>query len=114
MIVKVIIQRTIVEGKEKDFFKALKDLRVHAMHQEGYISGETLLSAEDTSRVMVISTWASLDDWNRWINSEARQEADQAISPYQANPAVYEPYIFRKYRAAASLGFPSPLQKMDA
>ncbi len=27
--------------------------------------------------------------------------------------AVYESYVFSKYRAAAEQGFPPPLQKMD-
>ncbi|MDY6903720.1 MAG: antibiotic biosynthesis monooxygenase family protein [Thermodesulfobacteriota bacterium] len=114
MIVKVIIKRTVAEGKNKTFFKALKEIRFHAMHQEGYISGETLVSAEDANRVIVISTWASLDDWHKWINSEKRQAVDQAISQYQANPTVYEPYVFSKYKAAATLGFPKSLQAMDA
>jgi heme-degrading monooxygenase HmoA len=113
MIVKVIIKRTIVEGKENEFFKGLKKMRLQATRQEGYISGETLISAEDKNRVMVISTWETLEDWNNWINSEKRLEVDQDFSQYQANPAVYEPYVLSKYKAAVKLGFPKPLQKMD-
>lgn len=113
MILKVIIKRTIAEGMEKAFFKALRNIRVYAMHQEGYISGETLLCAEDTNKVMVISTWQSIDDWKKWIESEKRQEADRILSQYQANETVYEPYVLSKYKAAATLGFPRPLQKMD-
>ncbi len=43
MIVKVIIKRAVSEGKEKHFFWLLKNLRTNAMHQDGYISGETLV-----------------------------------------------------------------------
>ena len=114
MIVKVIIKRAIVEGKESAFFKSLRNLRVHAMHQEGYISGETLISAEDKNKVLVISTWETLDDWDRWINSDKRLEIDRSLSQYQANRTVYEPYVFSKFKAAATLGFPKALQKMDA
>lgn len=114
MIVKVIIKRDILEGMSKDFFEALRDIRFHAMHQEGYISGETLICAENTNKVLIISTWESLEAWNKWRNSEKRLEIDNILAQYQVNPTVYEPYVFSKYKAAASLGFPRPLQKAEA
>ncbi len=113
MILKVVIKRTIAEGKEKAFFEALRNLRANAMHKEGYISGETLICIEDTNKVMVISTWDSVDDWKKWIESKRRQEADRVLSQFQADPTVYEPYVLSKYKAAAKLGFPRPLQKLD-
>ena len=45
----VTLKRHVTQGKEKDFFTHLKTLRHNAMNQDGYISGETLLNAEDTS-----------------------------------------------------------------
>lgn len=37
MLLKVVIKRTVAEGKEKNFFEALRNLRAQAMHREGYI-----------------------------------------------------------------------------
>ncbi len=81
------------------------------MNQQGYISGETLLCAEDTNKVVVISKWESLEDWKNWKDAEERIKLDAALNKFQKNPTTYEPYVFSKYRAAAVQGFPPPLQK---
>ena len=111
MFVKVIIKRDVTEGKEKDFFLHLKNLRFNAMDQKGYISGETLICAENTNKVMVISKWETLEDWNNWKTNEKRIKIDTVLNKFQENPTVYEPYVFSKYRVAAEQGFPSSLQK---
>ncbi|MBC2704499.1 antibiotic biosynthesis monooxygenase [Desulfobacula sp.] len=111
MLVKVIIKRNVSEGKEKHFFSLLKNLRFNAMHQKGYISGETLICAENTNRVVVISKWESLEDWGNWKTDIKRREIDARLGELQDNPTIYEPYVFSKYKAAAEQGFPPPLQK---
>jgi len=113
MIVKVIIKRDVREGREDKFFPLLKNLRFNAMHQEGYISGETLICAENTNRVVVISKWDSLENWNNWKTDVKRTEIDVKLGELQDNPTVYEPYVFSKYKAAAEQGFPLPLQNQQ-
>ena len=113
MIVKVIIKREIKPGKENDFFHTLKNLRAHAVQQQGYISGETLLCADNTNKVLIISKWESLPDWEAWKANEARLEIDKALTALQEGPADYEPYVFSKYKAAAELQFPRPLQSQE-
>ncbi len=111
MIVKVIIKRDVIRGKEKDFFRHLKELRHKAMHQKGYLSGETLICAEATNKVLVISKWESLQDWECWKNNTQRKAIDSAINDCQYKKTVYEPFVFRKFYAAVELGFPPPLQE---
>ena len=111
MFVKVIIKRNVIEGKEKYFFSHLKNLRFNALLQKGYISGETLICAENTNKVLVISKWETLKDWNNWKTNEKRIKIDTILNELQENPTVYEPYVFSKYRTAAAQGFPPPLQK---
>jgi heme-degrading monooxygenase HmoA len=93
MAVKILIQRKIRPGKEDEFGKALRELRSRAIHAQGYISGETLHSIDDPSLHLVISTWKSLEDWNRWANSPERKtfqektdamlEETTRVTPYQ-------------------------------
>ena len=111
MLVKVIIKREVSKGKEKMFFRLLKNLRMNAMFQEGYISGETLICAENTNKVVVISKWESLEDWEKWKIDVKRVEIDARLSELQDNLTIYEPYVFSKYKAAAEQGFPASLQK---
>ncbi len=111
MIVKVIVKRDIAQGSEKDFFLQLRNLRFSAMDQKGYISGETLICAENTNKVVVISKWTTLEDWNNWRTSEKRKIIDDELEKLQENPTSYEPYVFSRYKVAADLGFPPPLQE---
>ena len=113
MHVKVLIKRDMIAGKEEDFFSHLKNLRIKAMNQKGYISGETLICAENTNKVTVISIWETLKDWNNWKTNKKRIEIDALLNERQENPTQYEPYVYSKYWAAASLGFPRPLQEHD-
>lgn len=114
MIVKVIIKRDVSKGKEKEFFLQLKHLRFLAMDQKGYISGETLICAENTNKVAIISKWESLEDWNNWKTHAKRIEVDTRLSELQDNPTIYEPYVFSKFIVAAKQGFPLPLQEQHS
>ncbi len=113
MIAKVIIKRKVMQEKEKAFFTLLRQLRSTAMEQNGYISGETLVCAEQTNTVLVISKWASLEHWNEWKNNASRRQIDYQLSALQEEPTIYEPYVFSRYKVAAELGFPLPLQEQD-
>lgn len=113
MIVKVIIKRDVVQGKESDFFHHLKSLRALALNQRGYISGETLIQMDSPSKVLVISKWESRKDWEAWKNKPQRNEVESILSTLQYNETVYESYVFKKWYAAADLGFPPPLQKIE-
>lgn len=112
MLVTVIIKREIKKGHEKEFYHHLKRLRMNAMNQEGYISGETLICAENTKNVAVVSKWQSLEHWYNWKDSGVRGEIDKSLFKHQTNETVYEPYVFSKYKAAAEMGFPPPLEEI--
>ena len=114
MHVTVMIKREIATGKEKEFFHHLRRLRSNAIHQEGYISGETLIGAENTGHVVVVSKWHTLDSWYAWKNNGVREEIDRSLRRCQTNETLYEPYVFSKYKAAAEQGFPHPIEDARA
>lgn len=105
MLVRVIIKRQIEAENEKVVYGLLKDLRADAMQQQGYISGETLISADDPQKIIVISTWHSLDDWNNWKKNEKRKKLDAILEKLQVEPTAYEVYVYSKYRMAVRSGF---------
>ena len=43
MAVKILIQRKVKPGMEKEFNETVKELRSMAIHAQGYISGEDLV-----------------------------------------------------------------------
>ena len=94
MAVKILIQRKIQQGKEDDLNEIVRKLRTQAMHAEGFISGETLRSIEDPTVHIVISTWKSLEDWNKWYNSPERKEARGEMDAILAEPTKISPYNY--------------------
>lgn len=95
-MIKVIIERHIKESEKP--LPLIRELRAAAMHQPGYITGETtLVSTEDSSVITVISTWHSLEDWRAWETSKTRARLYQQIAPL----LVDEPEV-RTYQIAAT------------
>jgi len=73
MAVKILIKRSIGQEVAPVVRPLIVELRAHAMKQPGYISGETLKCIERPGEYLVISTWQSLDEWNKWLNSQDRK-----------------------------------------
>ena len=105
MLTRVFIKRQVEAENEKVVYRLLKDLRADAMQQQGYISGETLIRADDPQKIIVISTWHSIDEWNSWKESEQRKNIDAILEKLQVEPTDYEVYVYSKYRMAVNTGF---------
>ncbi|MGD8834375.1 MAG: antibiotic biosynthesis monooxygenase [Desulfobacteraceae bacterium] len=113
VLTKVYIKRQIKERNEKQFFELLKQLRTKAMHQPGYISGETMINTDNAQIIMVISSWQSLEDWKSWKDNPARKEIDGLLEQLQVEPTAYEAFAHSKYRVYVKKGFPRPPSSVD-
>ena len=87
-MIRVIIDRKSKTGE--DLTSLLVELRVAAiMRFPGYIGGETLVNMEDRTNIVVLSSWRSIEDWERWANSETRINLYERIEPLlQEKPNV--------------------------
>ena len=94
MAIRVIITRKVATGKQKDLLPLLMELRLKAMNQKGYISGETLKGINNPDEFMVISTWNSLEDWNAWDNNPAREEIQAKIDTILEEKTVAKAYLY--------------------
>jgi heme-degrading monooxygenase HmoA len=92
MAVKVLIRRKFREGHIKDAARLLIKARTEAMGQQGYISSETLSSADDPNWVTVVSTWQHKSFWDNWVNSEARRASEAAFEELLDRPTECEVY----------------------
>lgn len=79
MVVKVILERSVNADNQAEVAELLKELRARAVHQQGYISGETLFSVDRPGTHVVISTWDSLHDWKAWEKNPLRLEVMSKI-----------------------------------
>ena len=73
--------------------RAIEALRIPAMRQKGYVSGETLVNADDPRQVVVVSTWSDVDGFNAWAGTDARKELDSALAPHLDEPARINAYM---------------------
>jgi len=89
MVIKVLIRRLIKDNKIGEVDELLKKLRVGAMNQSGYISGETLINQNDSRHLMVVSIWQAVEDWNRWQESDERKAHDEKLERFLKAPAEY-------------------------
>ena len=74
MTVKVVIERSMNPENVEKGVELLTDLRARAVHQAGYVSGETLFSVERRGTHLVVSTWESLHNWKAWESNPERTE----------------------------------------
>ena len=94
MAIRVLMKRP-VSAVEKEDLRVLTDrLRVLAMGQEGYISGETLMRIDQPGVSLVISKWKSLAAWNRWFEMPERESVQRQIDELLGVETEYEIYDF--------------------
>ncbi len=72
----------------------LLELRDMANHQYGYISGETMRNVDDRNEYLVISTWRSLEAWQRWFANEKRAEKEGIVDTLLGTSTTYKVYSY--------------------
>ena len=87
-MVKVLMERTIRGRNVGQIVRLLRQLRVLAMQQPGYISGETLHGVDDPNYYLVISTWESLQPWQDWFNNPERRKLSAEIDSFLESPTL--------------------------
>ncbi|BHH83968.1 antibiotic biosynthesis monooxygenase family protein [Desulforhopalus sp. 52FAK] len=92
MSVKIFIRRKVQEHNVLELTALLKMLRTLTLEQNGYISGETLGRIDKKDECMVISTWRSVEDWNRWVNDPKRIEVQTKIDEILGEETEYAMY----------------------
>jgi len=92
MTVKIFIKRKVKNQNSAELTFLLKRLRALTLEQPGYISGETLNRLDVADESMVISTWNSLEDWNKWVNNPKRNEIQTQIDRLLDQETEYSMY----------------------
>ena len=92
MAVKVLIKRKIKNGILNEASKLLIKVRYAAMGQQGYISSETLSDCDDPNKVVVISMWQKIENWNQWKNTDLRAEIETEFEALLDGSTKYEYY----------------------
>jgi heme-degrading monooxygenase HmoA len=97
MPVTVMIRRTFTDGeKAAKLAPLIVQLRSLATVQPGYITGQTFRCIDCPGEYLVISTWNSVEDWQRWLNSETRMDLQNKVDDLlgeKTEYVMYEPLL---------------------
>jgi heme oxygenase (mycobilin-producing) len=92
MAVKIFIKRKVTGKEGIELSLLLQKMRGLTLNQPGYISGETLRRIDKNDEWMVISTWRSVEDWNKWVNNDRRMVVQSEIDALLGNETEYAIY----------------------
>ena len=92
MAVKILIKRKFKEGSLKAASRFLINHRNGAMRQPGYISSETMQSLDDPDKIVVVSMWHSIEEWEAWRKSETRAANENEFKDYIVGEVEFERY----------------------
>jgi heme-degrading monooxygenase HmoA len=67
-----MVERTVIPGVQGEIKEMLKELRLHAAQQLGFISGRTVVDAFNPATFMTISNWSTMGAWEKWENNLKR------------------------------------------
>jgi len=93
-VIKVLLERTIKGKHVQEITRLLRMLRLLAMQQPGYISGETLHEVDAPNNYLVISAWYSLEQWQAWLSSRERQKLQAEIDGFMEAPTRVRVYTY--------------------
>ena len=111
MAVKIFIKRRVTGKESIELSLLLQKLRGMTLNQPGYISGETLRRIDRNDEWMVISTWRSVEDWNKWVNNDRRRVVQAEIAVMGARGAVEVLYGRQARKAENAVEFLADKEK---
>jgi heme oxygenase (mycobilin-producing) len=88
-MIKVIIERSVAEGLEEYYEKAIGNLLNVMTECAGYVSGESLVELHRPNRYVVVSQWSTESAWDRWYLSSQRQQLLAALAPFLESEETY-------------------------
>ncbi len=92
MAVTVLIRRKVTSGKMELLENIYRELVVLAVQQKGYLSAESMRRVDVPDEHLVISKWEQIDDWAKWLISEARMEFQERIDALIDSKTRFEIY----------------------
>lgn len=67
----VITRVDLTQGSEPEWDAAMRDRLEAAREERGWISGQLLIPLEALNQRVIVGTWETRADWERWHESEA-------------------------------------------
>ena len=93
MAVSIMIKRVVKDqGLAQQLAPFIVQLRSLAAVQPGFLTGQTFSCLDCQGEYLVISSWNSMADWNRWLHSEQRLSIQNKIDELLGEKTLYRYY----------------------
>jgi len=93
MAVSIIIRRSVKdETMAGRLAPLIVQLRSRATVQPGFLTDQTFSCLDCEGEYLIISTWNSLEDWNKWIYSEERMAIQRQVDELLGEKTLYRYY----------------------
>lgn len=80
-MIRVLIERHIAATLESAYEERSKHLLRYAIDTPGFVSGETLVDAEDPNHRLTLCTFRTKEEWDNWYHSQARIDLMKELGP---------------------------------
>ncbi len=93
MAVSIIIKRSVKDSETAaKLAPFIVQLRSKASAQNGFLTGQTFSCLDCEGEYMVISTWNTLEDWNRWMHNDERLSIQRRVDELLGEKTIYRYY----------------------
>ena len=93
MAVSIIIRRMLKDKATAEKLAPLiVQLRSRATVQTGFLTDQTFSCLDCEGEYLIMSTWHTLEDWNKWMHSPERQAIQRNIDELLGKKTLYRYY----------------------
>lgn len=93
MAVSIIIKRLVKdEAMAAQLAPFIVQLRSRATVQPGFLTDQTFSCLDCEGEYLIMSTWHTLEDWNKWMHSQERQAIQRKIDELLGEKTIYRYY----------------------
>lgn len=93
MAVSIIIKRLVKdETIAARLAPLIVQLRSRATVQPGFLTDQTFSCLDCEGEYLIMSTWNTLEDWNKWMHSQERQAIQHKVDELLGEKTFYRYY----------------------
>jgi heme-degrading monooxygenase HmoA len=93
MAVSIIIKRLVKDqAMAAQLAPFIVQLRSLATVQPGFLTDQTFSCLDCEGEYLIMSTWHTLEDWNKWMHSQERQAIQRKIDELLGEKTIYRYY----------------------
>ena len=93
MAVSIVIKRTVKDNKTaEELAPLIVRMRSLAAVQPGFLTSQTFACLDCEGEYLVISSWNTIADWNRWMHSDERLVIQRQVDELLGEKTLYRYY----------------------